>query len=439
MATAANTSGVTLVQHNPGGVDQFAYSIAIQKIGSGKLYSVASFVPEFNIYESLLSKSLSLTMSFIDGADLVSAISLQPGDGIQISLYKDPDGQKINLSNFVIQDINGGQRVKSGQGQLYIINAVQSHAIKNLVSCVNKAYTGTLSDTLQQLCSDQFGISNINVENTNGSRTVVFPSCQAFRAIDWISKMSLSASGYQDSLYYFWAGANGSFNFKTYRNIASNANTHPYAIGMDQNPVPDSSDSIFRIEGVQRHNIGNHTERFSHGMMENELMQFNIKDQTFKSNKFQYINSYSDIHVMSNNPVGDLSQNMTAFQSGAANSQFMGLSAHTSVRSDETAFGQFNGTQTKHNYTLAQSRLINQISYTVTMRGDPSILAGDILDIKAPSLSAAQQRGFDPILNGQFLVVNVRHKVTDGVTYQTICDIFRDGPDQDVFSNPNGA
>jgi hypothetical protein len=197
---------------------------------------------------------------------------------------------------------------------------------------------------------------------------------------------------------------------------------------------------VFRIENYQRNSAGNQTDRLHSGLMENELLQFNIKNQTFTTKKFQYAASHQEIHVLSSNPIGDLQQNIKAFQSDAANSQHMGLSAHVKVRSDESAYGQFNGVQHKFGHTTAQGRLINQISYSVAMKGDPSLRAGDILDINAPELSATGGgKGYDPLFNGKFIVINVRHQVTDGVSYMTTCDIFRDGPDTAIFANPNGA
>jgi hypothetical protein len=78
---------------------------------------------------------------------------------------------------------------------------------------------------------------------------------------------------------------------------------------------------------------------------------------------------------------------------------------------------------------LAQKNAMNQVSYSFGFGGNSAVKAGDLIDIQAKDLSAKELKEMDVLLNGKFLIGNVRHQVLATKQYNTTVDVFKDGYD----------
>lgn len=416
-----------IVEYNIGSPDGFGYVIELIKKTQGgeKRYGVSRFVSEFNIYESLNTKGMSMTMGFVDGAGLIQAIGFTTGDMVEITLYKDANGKKINRQFFIL-DITDGDRTVNSQGRTYSMTGLGMAAYMDKKSTVNKSYKGLLSSALAAICKDYLGVNNVNVEPTRGERTVLMPGFGAFTVIDWICKHALTDSGNKDSLYYFFENADG-YQFKTLRKIIADAQTHQYTLTPDSNFSKDATD-IFRLLDFNMCAIGDHVEKMEEGIFENELMQFNHLDRTITSTKFAYKDSYKDVHILGVNPTVQFDDAYKQWVTDPSEER-MGIRNHTRIRSDDAAYGQFNGLTEKYGHTVAQGRLFNQIQYAASMFGNSALRSGDIIEIDAPEFSSKDAKGQDYLTNGKFLIMNIRHQVVGGEKYYTFCDVIKEGLD----------
>ena len=414
------------VQHNIHSPEGFAYAVSLIKDTSSgeKEYDVSNFVSEINVWESLFAKSMQCLIGFVDGAGLVEHIALEPGDQIEITIVKDQNDVKIN-KRFYILSIDQGNRVTNSQGRTYTIGAVTKAAHMNKLANVIRSYKGTLGESLQSIARDYLSINDVDIEPTSGYRTVCMTGLSPFNIFDWISKQALSANGRTDSLYYFYETADG-FKFKTLRKIVEEANTHNYTLTVDKNKQHNEKD-IYSIMDFHQNQLGSQHSRIDGGLYQNELMQFDIINREIKSKKYKYSDDYDKIHVIGKNPVTDLQVNYPKWINPETKNK--GTTASLRIRSDETAFGQTNTLEQKYNHTLAQGALFNQISLSMSFFGNPKIRSGDLIDIEAGDLSAKEQKELDFLLNGKFLIANVRHRIVNAEQYVTHIDVFKDGFD----------
>lgn len=417
-----------VVEYNMGSPDGFGYQIDLIKktLGGEKRYGVSRFVSEFNIYESLNNKGLSMMMGIVDAAGLIQAIGFQTGDIVDITLYKDPNGKKIKRQFYVL-DISDGDRTTNSQGRTYTMTGLTKAAYMDKKSTINKSYKGLLSTAIVSICKDYLGVDLTDIEVTRGERTVLMPGFGAFTVIDWISKHALTDAGNKDSLYYFYESADG-YHFKTLRKIIADAQVHAYTLTPDSNFGNDATD-IFRLNDFTMARIGDHVEKMGTGIFENELMQFDHFNRTITSKKFSYKDSYQDVHILGTNPTVAFDETYDQWVTDPSEER-IGVRNHTRIRSDDAAYGQFNGLTEKYGHTVAQGRLFNQIQYSGSMFGNSSLRAGDILDVDAPEFAAKDVKGQDYLANGKFLIVNIRHQVIQGEKYNSFVDCFKEGTDR---------
>lgn len=416
-----------IVEYNIGAPDGFGYVIELVKKSDGqeKRYGVSRFVSEFNIFESVSNKSMSLMLGFVDAAGLIQAIGFTTGDIIDVTLYKDANGKKVS-GLFYVMDIADGDRTENSQGRTYTITGLTRAAYMDKKSTVNRSYKGTLSSALVAIAKEYLDVDVKDVETSRGERTVVMPRFGAFQVIDWICKHALSDSGSKDSLYYFYETSDG-FHFKTLRKIIADATTYTYTMSVDSNRNEDATD-IFRLLDFSMVQVGDHVEKMEKGIFENELMQFNHLDRSITSNKFSYKDQYSEIHLLGPNPTTQFDKNYDQWVTDPSEER-IGIRNHTRIRSDDAAYGQYNGLTEKYGHTVAQGRLFNQINFAASMFGNSALRAGDIIEVDAPEFAAKETKGLDYLANGKFLIVNVHHQVIQGEKYWTFCDVVKDGLD----------
>jgi hypothetical protein len=423
-----------LIVYNQGGNDTFQYGIEIVK-PDGTTIGVGRFVSEFNIWESMQAKAMQFKMGLVDAAGMVAQFGVQTGDTVNVSLaIGDNDPNKI-LQSFVILSIDTGDRVDNSQGRTFVMTGLDMSAHLNGLSPVTKSYTDSFDNIVQGVCSDYLQIDpdDLDTEAASGTRTVVAPGAKPFDVIAWCCQQAQNASGDADSLYFYWQTADG-YNFKTVRQTVSDANTHAYTVAVDKNTAGDTTD-VFRVLNFQQLKLGHQQQKIQGGLYENELMQFNHLNRNITSNKQNYANNASAVSVLRQQPVADLSQVSNTWISDSS-SNVKGLSATLKIRSDDATIGQQNSYQQKYNRATMQSQLFNQIGFALELYGNSGMRAGDVINVTAAELSSKTNKGQDWVLNGNFLVVDVRHRVFHAEQYRTFVTVYADGYDTNVMSQP---
>jgi hypothetical protein len=162
-------------------------------------------------------------------------------------------------------------------------------------------------------------------------------------------------------------------------------------------------------------------------MIENEIMEFDIKNRSITSSKFSFKDKYKDIALIAANPVVDVKNELEGLEQLAVKAK--GAWAALRVRGNDAAYGETNTYARKHSAMLAQKNAMNQVSYSFGFGGNSAVKAGDLIDIQAKDLSAKELKEMDVLLNGKFLIGNVRHQVLATKQYNTTVDVFKDGYD----------
>jgi hypothetical protein len=300
----------------------------------------------------------------------------------------------------------------------------------NQTANVMESYGATISNIVTDICKDHLKV-DVEVEETMGTRRLISPGTAPFDVLGWCCKNAQNAGGDKDSLYFFWHTADG-HKFKTLRKTIADAKVHSYTVPVDKNSTGDSSD-VFRILGFQQLKLGNQTQRTTGGLYENELVQFNHLNRNITASKKNYVDQQKDVHVLRKQPVADLDHVANTWISDQS-STTRGLSANLKIRSDDAAIGEQNTYQEKFHASLMQSQLFNQIGFALEIHGNPSIRAGDVIDIDAPELSSVASKGKDYVLHGKFLVADVRHRVWQAEQYRTYLTVYTDGYDTNVMA-----
>lgn len=416
-----------IVMHNPGQPDAFGYQIAFVKKpaeGDEKSYSATQYVTEFNVYESLFAKGLCLTLGVFDGGGLMETLALQPGDMVDLTLFKDEDSEKL-VKRFVILNIGNISRAPNSQAKTYTVSAMTMPAFLNKKKTVYRGFKGKHSDMVTTICKDYLEMEEVEVEATYGDFTVVAPGKAPFKLLSQIMLHSISEEGGESaSLYFFYEDRDG-FKFKTLNKIVADANVHSYTLSVDKNV--DGVSDLTKIQHFSQLKAGSQSERMAAGMYENEVVEFDPISRSISSTLWKFKEAGEPLQLLGKNAVVDKVNNLAQWTSDVE-SKVRGLANMVKFRVNDEAFEGTNNYGRKFGAMVAQKAMFNQIIYAIQIFGTTNIKAGDVLDITAPSMSMqndAPQLDFS--LQGKFLVGDVRHRVVGGENFVTILNIFKDG------------
>lgn len=409
--------------HNPGGVNEFVYGIELIKTNTKQVFGLNQMVDDISIWQSLFVKAMCAKLLITDASGILDKEQIQPGDQIRVVIYRN-DASTVKLDKtFDIMSINMGTSAKNMQGRGYVVNCVSSPVIKNKIVSVQKAMSGLVSDMVTEIAKTYLGIDKLDAETTEGSKkNVLMPNVSPFKAISRLTQEALSAAhGEQQSLYLFYEDALG-FHYKSLKQIISDATTHQYSIIGDDTRFGDSRD-VNRILSFQQNKIANQISSINDGMIQNEIVSFDIMNRSVS--KSIYDDASESLRLLSDLPYAS---GIYADQIKQGSDMAMDLVySKSKLRSSDSAFGDIDLVGRLYNARTAQKAMFDQLSYTMTMSGNSMLKPGDLIYVNAGGLSADDSRELDPMLNGLFLIGNVRHQILGAQEHTTVIDVFKDG------------
>jgi hypothetical protein len=415
-----------IVKSNPGGHDEFSYEVNFIKATSGDVIPGSNFTAAYDIWESLFAKALAIKLIAFDYGGAFTKVALQPGDQIQINLYKSLDGAKVNHV-FDIMSIGDGSRTPDTQGRTYIINGISPSASQNKITSVSKAKSGTISSMIESISKERLKIDpkNITVEESDGDKkSIVFPSDSPYNTIDWLCDHAISKKGGPDNSMYFFYETADQFWCKTLGEIIKDANTYNYTMPTDRNRDKNEADYL-RLISYKQNKLGHLGDTLDGGMFQNELMELDIIGAAITSKKFDFVKEGKKLILLNGQPPVDMDNNLEPYRQPDV--KYKGAINNLKVRTSEEGYDDYNSYGKKHNALLAQKRLFNQIGYTFMFLGNPMLRAGDLIKLIALEPTKTSSPEVDKLLGNKFLIGNIRHHVSDPRNYVTVVDVFADG------------
>lgn len=413
--------------YNPKGPDAFTYGVTFIKANTGTEYDVNSLVDDLSVWESLFAKCMQAKLLCTDGSGLFDHIALQPGDKVRIVMFKGEENEFKMDKTFEIFSIQMGQQTINKLGKAYIISCLTEAGILNKVNVVGRALSGKLSDIATTVAKEYLNIQELTVEESDGEKkNLIMPQASPFKIMQRLADEAVSVEGGPDNSFYMFYEDRDGHNFKTLRQIiTSDATLHVYTMTSDNSRTKDGKD-LYRIISFQQNRIGSNASRLENGMVQNELLEFDLIGRRINSQKFDFSSDRARaIQLLGTQPLMDRDNNLQGLLRDTG--KIRGALSALKIRSNEEAYDEVNTYQRKHNAVMAQKAMFNQLSYTFTMGGNCALKAGDLLEVEAASLNAMEERELDMFLNGRFLIGNVRHKVTATKEFITVVDVFKDG------------
>lgn len=420
---------------NKGQINQFGYKAILRKRTnkSSTEAGMATYIRHFRLYESILSKFMYIEGLLVDGGGMIQRLGIQPGDLLEIQIYKDEsDSEELKITKeFVIEQLGGQRRDEGQKSTQYTFRAVSKVGFNGLRHKIKKAYANRASEIAKSIANEYLMVPPNELKDfttTFGELNYIVPSISPLDALQQISLHSISEENPNHTTFFFYETRDGVY-YRSLDKIIQNANGYSYILNADKNRSENAANDYFRIQELVHHESVDQREKLLQGGLKNKTITFNPISRTINETIFNLKEEYKDIIKLGEHLLMDEEEIDHYVGEERVTDEEPGLFVRCS---DESYDQPQDYISSARSVRTAQASLMNQTPVTVTLIGNPRLKAGDIIELNIIQASGEEKGEKDFILSGKFLVASCVHSVTDIENYVTICDLFKDSYERSI-------
>ena len=431
------------------------YDISQCKIlttGGGE-FDILPVVQDIVIFESIFSQSISGTITIQDTTDLVNNGPIIGEEKLLIKLLTPQENERpdtvIDYTKTPLDIYKIGAFLGDGEkANVVTLHFASQEVYRNAISKVSRSYKGSCSEIVDKIFRDKEYLDSdkqLTLEETNGLRKIVFPSMKPFKAIDMLCRQS-NSKNFKDSPTYLFYETTKGYNFRSVDGLCSQEPIMEY-----EENVPDRMDSgnkniMSNLKTINEFSIiepRDTTQNVYEGMLSSNIKVHDIYNKKINYFTYNYFDEFDkDTHLEKKPFISEakdkLSDKGLADYSNALNFVTITSGGKSFDEPDNYPYApdDLEKIIMRRNSRLRQFQ--NSITLNMTVPGNTSIQAGDVLHISIGASSTVTDRTDDPNYTGKYLITKIRHTFNNGlkeVRHTINMTVVKDSVDYDYPNN----
>ena len=403
-------------------------------------------VLEFKIYESLESPFLHGDMTLVDGVNLISSIPLTGFERLEFKLYTPGEQRGYDFSvlsghPMMITGIRNKAMLKD-RIQSYVLEFCSMERVKNDLTKVSQAFTGTTDEAVSSLVRDNLDSKkNLIIEETKTVAKYIAPRVKPVHAIKQLSGLSESKN-FNNSGYKFYETGTG-FHYKTFESMFCNESGTPRPVRARYSPKivtyrdeKGDRDIINALQAVSHFKIKHQFDTLRHlnfGTYASKTITHDIFNKTITEDTFDYHTNYEkEKHLEDGDDKGVVP--FFNFALGKTISDFPDTKTHFVSGTDKVHNDyDYLGRSHSDDKRISQKAALSSIILEIQVPGFTGISVGEVVHFTHPSfkeLKNSADKDNDPYLTGRYLITEIKHNVglkmskTHTMTVELVKDSF---------------
>ena len=399
--------------------------------------SITPLLIGIDIYESIFQGAISGSLSLRDTSNLISTFPICGYETLTFEFScrteEDTDWFSVSYRVYAIKNIIE----MTGGGKTYSLEFISEEYINDKEIAISRAFSSmTTSDIAKTVWEDSLITEKpIRIEETSGLIDMICPYWSPMKLMDWLCSRSISID--RDGANYIFFETLDGFNFISLETLVADIDDEKIDmfyygakdIRDDDIPVPESARTVSDIQIDSSFDL---IQNLSLGMYSNTMIEHDIIRKTIKVHKFDYEKSFDKYEHLED--WSFLHEKVDKFKEIYDSKRFL-IPQHYQL------FGEYEVSSrntSKRERTLqtrvSQLQQINTYKITLTLPGNISTRAGDVVYLYYPSKGAEDTE--DPLMSGHYLVLSVKNSMSM-VRHDTVIEIakdsyFRELPSQGV-------
>lgn len=411
-----------MIQYRIGKIDVRELTIKAQK----KIVDISKITTSIFLYEDIFSQHMSITLELIDGITLRSLFPIIGGETLNVILGEGSDGNSRELKGkFVVYKI-ANLRDQNTDTSIFTIHAMTPEEMKDPSQSVHRAYKAPIHETIQNIIAEYRPEKKLlEFEETEGIQNIIPTGVSPTAAI----RMCLSeaaSSAYRSSIFVLYEVVEG-YKMHTLEWLYSRSPKHTF-IQDEVRTSEANPNASQKLQHIIRHfNIDNSgadiSEALVSGRHHTATLSFDPLTKTFVAK-----GEKGDINLRQDT--------IKDFLSDPTHARFTITDAHRDIGyildRDENA----NAPRRKQDFMSRERSVLKSFTanrITVSISGDPNIIAGDTVDVIVPSLDDTEEGRIqnNELLSGKYLISAIAHRVmpTSG-EYVSVVELIRPSYDK---------
>lgn len=410
------------------------------KFSGENAFDLRGLCSAFNIISSIDSPTIRMEIVIYDTIDL--ALKLGGNEYIRLSMKTDSSGDE-ELE--IIQKVyKVGNVTKSERAQTYILYTTSPSTALNETNRVFKSFEDQKgSDVVKDVENTYLKETQHNHwEESSGNFSFISTSWRPYDVISYVADKIVGSVSKRPG-YMYWQTRKG-MNFATMDYLCSEKNvtfTNPKIYTYVQANLTDNAANAYNIESINYPDRANHLERMRTGLYSNfvigilmpALTEGFLPDsggtaETDKEGSAPAGSINAPVNMGAKN-IWNLSNNLNSgFPYPSANDEYFSeekptrmkiralpgmKNAQNSTLPEGTSKNMTFDSVTSSAYAASRWQLLNTIRLDITVPGNISIDAGDIIDVRIPMSQTegqSERLELDEMYSGKYIVIGLKHK-----------------------------
>ena len=391
---------------------------------SGKVVGLKASIMGITIFEGLDSFTVTGVITIQDAFNLASfgPIIGQEYLRLKIATPNLKGGENtIDFSSnpFVVTGVD--DRVDIGNGvQATTMSFCSREFVINQRSRVRRNLVGSYSDIVKTMIEEDLDSGKqLHIEPSGEKKKIIAPNIKPFDVIRMSMKNAVSKEGNHPT-YIFWE-TTSRFNFRTLAEMYAQPPVMTYEKTISgtrtQNGARDILAELGAIENYKVTGSPDTMWNYTKGIFSSELLVHDIMSKSYQKHIYNYNESFADEKHLGQEPVAVNDPDGVSVSSFPAR-QYLKPAVGMGTLDESYEDGCYGYSFNPNNFNLMQSRksqlgmLEGGLQLSIDVVGTTVVKAGDIVEIKIPSVSAVktpQNETIDMLYNGNFLIRSLRH------------------------------
>lgn len=372
-----------------------------------------------NIYQDVFQPTWTAVLSIEDTENIMMNDAIKQGSRVSIKVEVDTANNSDEFTfKFIIYKISDKHAVKQDVLR-YNIHCVAESYFNNLKTRIQKSYKAMKGEDIVSNAIARIG-GVVEADISSAPMTMIAANWTPFKLTSWISKHTKGVNGGADYLF-FQSNDNDKYAFRSIDKIFKSHDTGIEFSRVRQEEKEDNN-SVYSgdvFTGIMKMKFTKHQDSLANmvqGYYGSKSITYDVINKKIITDKF----SYAD----------DIGSDNTGkpFDSDLFNNAFdSNISQH--FLHEGIAGGESSGEQYK-DWLLSRKNNIMKLDQNVLMMQVPGDVAwrdhiGKTVRIKIPSDQDLVKEPYDKYLKGKFLVLAIRHILTQDGSYTMVYELCK--------------
>ena len=382
--------------------------------------NITAGVTDINYFESLLSPTIELKVTFVDVDQLLGRLGVTGGEYIDLTiLYGDGDQTEFKIRaedhKLILNSVR--DMVTDFNKQVATLEFISVEQFVNQTARVNQKYTGNITETVKKLLKDPTAIGtkkNLDSDEASNSYSFVGNLNHPFETVQWLCPKTQAS---KDSFGFLFYETFDGYNFKSIKSL------------LEQDPIEYKQSNkalgtnlmILDSNLDETNDIGMNLKT---GMYANRTIYVDIESQTLKEVDFKI----DDLNIENRPKLGNkLDETPTRLMLKISD---VGVSQKGSDKKETQPASELDEYKNK---SYIRNNLLFSQSLSISIPLNTNLRAGLVIDVKLPLKqgtdgdekvdSYGSDRTNDS--SGRYLISELRHIMAGGKS-ETQLKLIRD-------------